>query len=53
VKKLIIMALTLAVLAMFSLGCGGAQLCSTCGVDKPLTEEMIRYNKETGAGGGM
>jgi hypothetical protein len=52
-RKLVRMLLALAFLAMFSFGCGGKQLCPTCGVDKPLTEEMIRYNKEAGGGGGM
>jgi len=53
VKKQVIMLLALAVLAVFLIGCGGMQLCPTCGVDNPLTEEMIRYNKEAGSGGGM
>jgi hypothetical protein len=51
-RKLVNMVLALAVLAVFLIGCGGAHLCPTCGVDNPLTEEMIRFNKKAGASGG-
>jgi hypothetical protein len=48
-RKLVIMVLALAVLAVSLIGCGGKQLCPTCGVAAPpLTEEDIRYNKEIG-----
>jgi hypothetical protein len=49
VKKLVIMLLALAVLTMFSFGCAGMPSYDP----PPLTEEMMRVNKEAGGGGGM
>jgi len=47
-KKLVNMILALAILAVFLIGCAGMH-----GVDPPpLTEEMQRYIREAGAGGG-
>jgi hypothetical protein len=49
VKKLVIILLALAALALFLIGCAGMP-----GYDPPpLTEEMIRTNKEAGGGGGV
>jgi hypothetical protein len=57
-KKLVKMVVALAVLAVFSFGCGGYAAkdgketkegktwCEKCGVDSQLTEEMKRYQKE-------
>ncbi len=64
-KKLVNMVLALAVLAVFSFGCGGyaakdggdsntlkdtrspRPFCSSCGVKTDLTEEMIRFQRES------
>jgi hypothetical protein len=48
-RKVVTMVLALAILAGVLIGCGGKQLCPTCGVAAPpLTEDQIRYNKEIG-----
>jgi len=51
VKKLVGMVLALAVLAVFSFGCGGMLFCPNCGVDNPLDERMLFYNRDAGGGG--